>query len=132
MAKIVKKKRVTVYALSSSASTDSVRYIGQTGCKLYQRLSRHMSASLAGATPVANWIRRESAKGRTIIIQSLEINTTLHAESKWIALFSGSGAKLLNCNAGCADRTVEIHRKKSIIVAKAAQAQAAAWPFPTS
>jgi hypothetical protein len=132
MAKIVKKNRVTVYALSSSATRNSVRYIGQTASELAQRLSRHLSASLAGTTPVAFWIRQESEKGRTILIQSLEINSALHSESKWIALFSGSGAKLLNCNAGRSGKVVGIRGKKIVAASKAVFAPAAMWPFPTS
>jgi hypothetical protein len=84
-----KMPRVTVYALSSSESSNTVRYIGQTSKSLDERLSRHKATS--AETPVALWIRGEIAKGRSIIIQALEKNAPLgEAEVRWIALFKGS------------------------------------------
>lgn len=128
-AKPRKMPRVTVYALSSSESSNRVRYIGQTSKSLDERLSRHKATT--ADTPVALWIRREIARGRSIIIQALEKDAPLgEAEIRWIALFKGSGAKLLNCNGGGGGlaRTKlpkTQHPTRSVIAA-------AAWPFPTS
>jgi hypothetical protein len=124
----MKMPRVTVYALSSSESSNTVRYIGQTSKSLDERLSRHKATS--AETPVALWIRGEIAKGRSIIIQALEKNAPLgEAEVRWIALFKGSGAKLLNCNGGGGIARTKPRSSRS--PAKSVIAPAA-WPFPTS
>jgi len=121
--------RVTIYALSSSESSNRVRYIGQTSKTLDERLSKHKTAS--ADTPVALWIRSEIAKGRTIIIQALEKNAPLgEAEVRWISLFKESGAQLLNCN-GSGGGIARIKRLGPQSPAKSVIAPAA-WPFPTS
>jgi GIY-YIG catalytic domain len=132
VAKIVEINTVTIYALYSSASINNVRYIGYTEGSLPRRLSHHISASTDKTHRVADWIRKEIARGRKIHIVPLEINTTKNSESKWISLFSLSGADLLNCNAGCSRKVVENTGSKPIIAKKAVLSPAAAWPFSTS
>jgi hypothetical protein len=124
-----KTPRVTVYALSSSESSNMVRYIGQTSKSLDERLSRHKSTS--ADTPVALWIRGEIAKGRSIVIHTLEKNARRgEAEVRWIALFKGSGAKLLNCNRG-GGGLARTKQPKILSLATCVIAPAV-WPFPTS
>lgn len=128
-ASVRRKPKVKVYALSSSESSNMVRYIGQTSKSLDERLSRHKAAS--SDTPVALWIRGEIAKGRSIVIQALEKNAPCdNAEVRWIALFKGSRAKLLNCNRGGGG----IARTKPPGTSGLAKSVTApvAWPFPTS
>jgi hypothetical protein len=131
---IKKNLRVTVYALSSSLKKNTVCYIGQTSVALEKRLAGHLSASATRRTPVALWIRKEMSKGHKILIQTLEKNALRHqSEKKWIALFSGSGAKLLNCNAGGGGGMPSCPTVPGRgPAAKGALAPAALWPFPTS
>jgi hypothetical protein len=126
-----KKPRSTVYALSPSENPNTVRYIGQTSKTLDERLSQHKSTS--ASTPVALWIRSEIAKGHSIIIQALEKNAPLNdAEVRWIALFKGSGAKLLNCNRGGAGGCFARTKPPKILDPAKPVIAPAAWPFPTS
>jgi len=120
---------VTVYALSSSANSNMVRYIGQTSRKLSERLSKH-KCTTAG-TPVANWIRGEIEKGHSIVIQVLEKKALPgEAEMRWIALFEASGAQLLNCK-GIGQNGAPPRKLRNAVQTQIAVAPAAAWPFPS-
>lgn len=95
-------RKVTVYALMSSADDKKVRYIGQTTQTLYKRLLAHVSLSKRSRSRHLNcWISQQLKDGNTIEIVSVVDNAIWDVdECRIIAEYRASGVELVNATSG--------------------------------